>query len=209
MTCKLIGYHGTTKENAKKIIKDNRFLKSNSEEEWIGPGIYFYDNIENAYEYNMRNYNYFNMDYKKFISETNILKANIECDEENILNLNNFEDKYRFILFYRMVKDYIKNNNRFKNSDFQDGFILKYLLEKTDLMSGCQVITNIFSRTFRKANKEFSSRFAYEIKQLYINVIDEKCIVSIENVNNSNKQLFNMINDIYYNIKEEDEENEI
>ncbi len=209
MICKLTGYHGTTKENAKIIIESNKFLKSNSEEDWLGPGIYFYNNIENAYEYNMRNYNYPNIDYDKFINETSILKVDIHCDEKNILNLNNFEDKFRFILFYELIKDYIKNNERYKESNFQDGIILKYLLEKTDLMSGCQIITNVFSRSFKKADKKIKSRFAYEIKQLYINVIDEKCIYNIEKVNTSNNRLFNMINEIYYNIEKEENKDEI
>lgn len=173
------------------------------------PGVYFYDNIENAYEYNMRNYNYFNTNYDKFVNETSILKVDIQCDEKNILNLNNFEDKFRFILFYELIRDHIKDNKRYKESSCQDGFILKYLLEKTDLMSGCQIITNIFSRSFKKADKRIKSRFAYEIKQLYINVIDEKCISNIEKVNNSNNRLFNMINEIYYNIEKEENQDEI
>lgn len=207
MACKLIGYHGTSKENANNILKYKKFLKSRDEDEWIGPGIYFYDNIENAYEYNMRNNN--DLSYEDFVSKTSILEVNINCEEQNILNLNDFENKFRFILFYDLVKDYIKNNKRFKECDFQDGLVLKYLLEETDLLNGCQVITNVFSRTFKKATKEINSRFAYEIKQLYINVIDEKCISDIKVANNRNEKLYKMINEIYYNIKREEEENEI
>lgn len=35
LICKLTGYHGTTKENAEIIIENNKFLKSNSEEDWL------------------------------------------------------------------------------------------------------------------------------------------------------------------------------
>lgn len=40
----VIAWHGTSKENAEKIIKNNNFLISKNEDEWLGQGIYFMEN---------------------------------------------------------------------------------------------------------------------------------------------------------------------
>ena len=44
----LTGYHGTTLDNANKIINEGSFLLSNSDKDWLGSGIYFYFNINDA-----------------------------------------------------------------------------------------------------------------------------------------------------------------
>lgn len=46
----IVGYHATNKENAKKILK-NGFIQSNGDKEWLGRGIYFYLNIQDALEW--------------------------------------------------------------------------------------------------------------------------------------------------------------
>lgn len=45
----LSGYHGTTLSNANKILKDGKFKLSRSNTEWLGKGIYFYFDINDAY----------------------------------------------------------------------------------------------------------------------------------------------------------------
>lgn len=49
------GYHGTSEENATKIIKNNEFVFSVGDEEWLGKGIYFYCNYEDAINWAKRN----------------------------------------------------------------------------------------------------------------------------------------------------------
>lgn len=48
----LTGYHGTSQEAAEIIMESKQFLISNKNKEWIGKGIYFYPNINDAYEWN-------------------------------------------------------------------------------------------------------------------------------------------------------------
>lgn len=46
----LCGYHGTSEASANSILKDNSgYTPSSSEHEWLGTGIYFYSNFEDAY----------------------------------------------------------------------------------------------------------------------------------------------------------------
>ena len=44
----LIGYHGTVKTSAEKILSSKEFIESNNDNEWLGHGIYFFADIENA-----------------------------------------------------------------------------------------------------------------------------------------------------------------
>lgn len=47
----LTGYHGTSTENAHKIIDNKEFAISKGEKEWLGDGIYFYFDISDAYNW--------------------------------------------------------------------------------------------------------------------------------------------------------------
>lgn len=47
----LTGYHGTSLENAHKIIEERQFNISDSEKEWLGSGIYFYFSFADAYNW--------------------------------------------------------------------------------------------------------------------------------------------------------------
>ncbi|MCK9526103.1 MAG: hypothetical protein M0R49_09285 [Limnochordia bacterium] len=44
MTHKYWGYHGTTRANADEILRSGRFRFSTEEQEWLGRGIYFFEN---------------------------------------------------------------------------------------------------------------------------------------------------------------------
>lgn len=47
----LTGYHGTTQKSAEKIIAERRLIPSISETDWLGSGIYFYPDINDAYNW--------------------------------------------------------------------------------------------------------------------------------------------------------------
>lgn len=53
----LTGYHGTSKEYANKIINTQKFHRSNGNKEWLGSGIYFYCNFEDALDWARMRYN--------------------------------------------------------------------------------------------------------------------------------------------------------
>lgn len=46
-TC-ITGYHGTTQSYAGKILKEQKFLPSSSKKEWLGKGVYFFDDRNHA-----------------------------------------------------------------------------------------------------------------------------------------------------------------
>lgn len=47
----MIGYHGTTLKYANSIIEEGKFHISSSDTEWLGDGIYYYFDINDAYEW--------------------------------------------------------------------------------------------------------------------------------------------------------------
>lgn len=97
----LTGYHGTSNESADNILKENFFKPSESDEEWLGRGIYFYFDFADAYEWR---------------NNESILHSIIKIDDDEYLDLDTEEglnicrkaiDK---IIEYGIVTD-LKNKN--------------------------------------------------------------------------------------------------
>lgn len=88
-----IGYHATSRQNAKKIFKYNfRFCENG----WFGRGVYFYlDNIKMA-EHWLE---------KKGISDKQIIKATIEVESEFVLDVRDPNSKDS--TFFHETREYI------------------------------------------------------------------------------------------------------
>lgn len=78
-----VGYHGTTQENAERILREKRFVDSNKDNEWLGRGVYFF-----AYP----------GDAAWWVSvgrlkdqETAIIKADLAYTEEQALDLDDHQ----------------------------------------------------------------------------------------------------------------------
>lgn len=83
---KLLGYHGTTREAAKEIIKLNRYKISCDDEDWLGKGVYFFqDDIKQAY--------YWCVKARKY-KQWRILKSDIEA--KKVINLDDTQTRERF-----------------------------------------------------------------------------------------------------------------
>lgn len=199
-------YHGTTTTVKDKILNGDNFKFSNSISDWLGPGIYMYDNALNALEYNMKNYSrehrYF-PNYKDFLKEYAILECKVVVDDKEILDFNEFENKHKYIylcekLHMLAIKDkkYIELTEKGK---YVDGYFLKYILEKSEYFKEYKILTNIFIREFKHATYITKSRFAYEIKQRFYCIIDDQCIKSKEYSKDNYKHEYNIIQEIYYN----------
>ena len=79
-------FHGTSRENKKRIMKEKRFLHSNREDDWAGTGIYFF--LEENEKDAKRNAEQWAGCIKRFPKcEIAILQVKIIVDEEKILNL--------------------------------------------------------------------------------------------------------------------------
>ncbi|ACV60977.1 hypothetical protein Dtox_0013 [Desulfofarcimen acetoxidans DSM 771] len=90
-----IGFHGTTAENAKEIIKTRYFKYSMDDEEWLGEGVYFFEkDIKQAYYYCVK--------AKKYTNWT-ILKSKIVCNVFWDLTLTDHVEEFQKIA--KLFKD--------------------------------------------------------------------------------------------------------
>lgn len=74
------GYHGTTRINAEKIVKEQRFVESNRNTEWLGKGVYFFAYIAHAKWWTTHGR------YSK--QTTAVLDADLKYMDEQILDLD-------------------------------------------------------------------------------------------------------------------------
>ncbi|MHB9307305.1 hypothetical protein KST83_03910 [Fusobacterium nucleatum] len=98
------GYHGTVGEDVRIILNDilkNGFRISSKNNEWLGRGIYFFDNINNAHWWN-------NSNRKKELNK-GIIKAEIFSKIEYFLDLDDEEDRKKFKAkipeYKKMIRD--------------------------------------------------------------------------------------------------------
>lgn len=191
----IIGFHGTTKKSANIIIKDNFKINEpkNTDNHWLGHGVYFFEVHELATWWAQTKVNARNKKYNRKDSAA-VLKCKILGN--NILNLDNPFELMRFIEFCRndekrlieegVVIDFSKQIPKQKNMN-------KIITERKrcfflDRMKDCNNISVIIY-TFNKDNPSYASSkyhktilndfgfFHYNEKQIC--VTDKKFIVDI------------------------------
>lgn len=201
-------FHGTDKESAKSILSQNSFTQSDNDDDWLGRGVYFYTNIDNAILYNIRQFiNDYKLypNYKELSKERKILLAQIECDSEDIFDLNDIENMGKFLGLWKIFYERVKENPKYKNVKYKDGYMINWLFDNTDYFDGCKVILNIFMldlKFHRKINEIFNNktRIGYMLQQEFICVVDNNCIRSVEIYNKNYQNEYNIIKDLTNNI---------
>ena len=128
-------FHGTSRENKKRIMEAKRFFHSNREDDWAGTGIYFF--LEENEKDAKRNAKQWAGCIKRFPKhEIAILQVKIIVDEEKILNLTLREfqkifHKYREAI-YRTAYDKAKSKRltlekTYTNKKLMDCFVINEL----------------------------------------------------------------------------------
>lgn len=100
----LIGYHGTTAENADKILEDQRFLDSNKNNEWLGKGVYFFAYKGHAEWWISQN--------KYRDKNTAVLQAKLEYEDDQLLDLDDPEQLKQLEHF---IQIYINKLNKLED----------------------------------------------------------------------------------------------
>lgn len=200
-----IGYHGTTKERAEKIIEEKKFDKSNNEDDWLGSGVYFYNNLDNAILYNIRKYKKKYRvfpKYEKLDKEYKILKSCIRCKDSEIIDFTKIDELYKFLWAWKQIHEKIKNNKLYQKLDFKDGYVINWLLNETDYFKGCKLLLNIFFldlTSHKRINEIFRKKTrigGYYFHQLYICVLDNSCIESIEYIDEKYEYKYDLIKNL-------------
>ena len=217
MNVTIIGYHGTDRKSAKDILEENKFDKSENEDDWLGSGVYFYTKLDNVILLNIRRYiNQYKKypEYKDLSKERKIIISEIQCDEEEILDLNEIENLRKFLGLWKMFYDKVENNKYYKKLKIKDCYIINWLFDHTEYFEGCKVIKNIFQLDLKFNRKILDifynkTRIGYTLHQQYICVIDTGCISSIQLFNKNYQEEYEYIKDLTNNILMIGDEDEI
>ncbi|MGM0635775.1 MAG: hypothetical protein ACQESK_06885 [Bacteroidota bacterium] len=128
MKVKIEGFHGTSFENAKKIILDD-FKLSFGDKEWLGDGIYFFiKGINNKPSSQAENWaiaqSWDNIEKKYTYRRYSILKCDIEVNEDSFLDLTTSEGVE--ILDYIIDNHSLKMKEISKSLSYIDGFVINF-----------------------------------------------------------------------------------
>jgi hypothetical protein len=100
---------------------ENGFKLSSSDTHWMGKGVYFYDNAEQA--------NSFNAKTKK-ASKGTVLKADVEVEKKKVLDLRKKTDNKKFAAFIERQNPKYENSIRLKNTDTDINMNIEKELDK-------------------------------------------------------------------------------
>lgn len=172
-TKKFVGYHGTTDINAKNILKTKYFNFSQDDEEWLGKGIYFFqDDVKQAYYYCVK--------AKKYISWT-IIKCNIEA--KDVIDLDDLSTLEEFQKFANKIKCRYKKRSDGKPRKLINAVAINSMYEAKHF--------DIIKKTFEIPEGFITERTNIIPMQVQLCVRNRNCIKTIEEVQyNGCKRIF-------------------
>lgn len=120
------GYHATLTKNKESIMNEG-FKPSNKDDDWLGEGIYFWDDIKNAEWWNRKS---------KAISKC-VFICNLTCNLINYLDLDNKVEMDKLNVFSkRYMNEMIKKSHKkpvFKNNNQIRKFFCDIYCSKNDI----------------------------------------------------------------------------
>ena len=108
---KLVGYHGTSLENAQLILKEQHFKDSIKDNEWLGKGVYFFQYLHHAQWW---------ISHSRFAGKKqSILQAVLLYADEQLLDLDDPVELERLfsVLKYMIEKRKDSSTSRKLNED--------------------------------------------------------------------------------------------
>lgn len=157
-----IGYHGTTKLAAELIIKSNEFFVSDNSEDWLGKGVYFFeDDINQAINF---------ISKARKVKDYKIIKAKIKSDRWIDLVKN---ENYLYLL---KIADEIKKRNipSLKGYKLVNAVVIDFMHQIEEF--------DIISATFEIEKSSRCSGMNIMPMQIQICVKNTNCISDIEEV---------------------------
>lgn len=167
----MVGYHGTTRENAEKIVSEQSFIDSDKENDWLGRGVYFF-----AYKWHASWWVTHNRYRGKKVE---ILEAKLQYTDEQMLDL---DDPEQLRILDDIVKYAVANANS-SNDPIRADLKTKQehwcfacnLIKKLDLSIGIMVYT------FQDSGKRFEYEYSkFSGNQRQICVSDHSIITDVK-----------------------------
>lgn len=167
----LVGYHGTIKTNAEKILSSGIFKESNEKDDWLGHGIYFFADVENAIKWANERANRYN-------EEAVVLSVNIKCDMNRYLNLDYQFNRRKVSLFFKDIINKSDKDISFYKRDEEKRCIACDLYKD---FFGIYVIEFTFSRKVKKGHSEDKDILGFSsVPEKQICVSNHQCISNIK-----------------------------
>ena len=190
----IIGYHGTTKENALKIYDSQAFIPNEDEknELFLGRGVYFYLEKNNAVFWNIKRMKDKNkkIEYTVYSSEYDILEALIEMEEDEILDLDQIENYLKFKKYLERVSNILNESEFYKNAKNKDAALINFMEKRGELGS-----TKVIKKIYYQRNGTFDN---IRLSRTMFCVKDEKVIGPIMISEIVSKDIFDMVYEASY-----------
>ena len=177
----LTGYHGTTKEKSESILKQGFKISKSQEQkyEWLGDGIYFWDDIFYAVQWNIinmeKNYNDKN---EKNLMNYAIIKSKIIVNKSKLFDISSPEGSIIYSkLKKKLEKKLIESGSEKlveKLKKQSDKFWIN-ILEDNDFFKEFDVIMAEFKN--KKRNEKYKDDILLNV-QKQICVKNQKCIIT-------------------------------
>lgn len=162
-----VGYHGTNVLAAEKIISSQKFILSTGEDEWLGIGVYFFWDADDA--------GWWCADCLKLKTYT-VLQADLEASTV-VDFVHRRGDLESFKKFCNQVKDKSSKMGNGKKRQNYMGLAIKMMvaLQKPDIIIG----GFDQNRKIWFNNAELKSKFPLVVSQVQMCVLNRDCIKNI------------------------------
>ena len=128
---KIVGYHGTRKENATSICKKNfKINNDKSNKLFLGAGVYFFYKIDDALDWNIKqfknDYNE-NPEWEKIKNNYAIIESKILVNKSDILDLDEKESLFKLEMLISKINKKLETIPEFWKAQNKTSAIINYL----------------------------------------------------------------------------------
>lgn len=180
-------YHGTSKENEIKILKEGFKESKPNQGHWLGKGVYFYENIYYAIEWGIIYFLNNSATYDEYTEKCTVIETKINLDDFEILDLNDPIGYKYYLEIEKNIKE--RFPEKIKNIENDGDIELIRLMEKIEeethnsYISMFDILIASYPKDiYKKGNKKIKGNFLPCI-QKQICVKNKKAINEITSVN--------------------------
>lgn len=139
----IVGYHGTTSDNAISILKNGfKISKDKYCKLYLGRGIYFYIEYKDSISWVIKKYRTNHKllpNIEDLNNEYKIIKTEMVLNEDNILDLDKVENIKIFDEFVNSLEDKLLKEKEYKMAKNKNGAIINYLI-RVNYLEGVDIV---------------------------------------------------------------------